>query len=284
MLEKKEENCVTTVNSFFKEKLKIEEDVGVCEAYRVGRGKSRTMMVKLDNPRKKGFMFANVKNLKDVTNDEGKYFQIREQFTAKWYAMRKRNNMLIKENQSKMDSVKLNMEREKGQLKVNGVPYQKKIRPPSCREILQASKDRRMQQFNCEVVRGNPVRVEGQIFTGYTLAVATLEEVNTAYAIICAMHTNARHVMGVCRLPGRDFHQLQDFVDDDEHGGGEILLRFLTECDMMNRAVFVVRIYDGRHIGAKRYNAILNAAKSAVNKGPFNRYLNRHQYPWTVEE
>ena len=52
-------------------------------------------------------------------------------------------------------------------------------------------------------------------------------------------------------LPGRDFHLLRDYDDDDEHGMARSLLSMLEESNIVNRILMVARFYDGTHIGRK---------------------------------
>ena len=87
---------------------------------------------------------------------------------------------------------------------------------------------------------GQVIEVEGQTFIGYTMTPKTMEEVNLAYVKIKGLHTEARHIVSACRLPGRNFHINQDYFDDDEHNGGSYLLRLLVSCEIQNRAIFVV--------------------------------------------
>ena len=94
------------------------------------------------------------------------------------------------------------------------------------------------------------------------------------------MHSGARHIICAYRLPGVEFHNLQDYYDDGEHGGGEFLLKMLSEADIYNRVIFVVHEYDGSHIGKLRFDAMEQAVKAAIIKEPFNPIMQEHQYPW----
>ena len=124
------------------------------------------------------------------------------------------------------------------------------------------------------------MEVEGQTFAGYTAVVGSMKEVNTAYAKVCRQHPDARHVLGACRSPGENWHILQDFNDDDEHGQGNEFLHLLVSCKMFNHAVFVACIYDGTHIGEKRVKEIQSAAISAIATAPFNKEIGSYQFPW----
>ena len=116
------------------------------------------------------------------------------------------------------------------------------------------------------------------------LPVKSIKEVNLAYGKIRAIHTDARHVICACRLPDRLFHTHQDFCDDDEHNAGQFLLQLLESSEIMNRVVFVVRYYDGAHIGKKRFVAIRDAAASAVDATAFNTITNSYDTIWISDD
>ena len=141
----------------------------------------------------------------------------------------------------------------------------------------------RRKRLNTEVDKGKVIEVEGQTFVGYTTTPKTMEEVNLAYAKIKGLHTEARHIVSACRLPGRNFHINQDYYDDDEHNGGSYLLKLLVSCEIQNHAVFVVRNYDGEHIGQRRYQAMFDVVASAVESNPVNVVTGTTDKIWSVE-
>ena len=57
----------------------------------------------------------------------------------------------------------------------------------------------------------------------------------------------------------------------------------LIVSEVQNHALFVVRVYDGTHIGAQRYSALFKAAASAVNKNPLNKITEKVDKLWMWE-
>ena len=94
----------------------------------------------------------------------------------------------------------------------------------------------------------------------------------------------ARHILYGFNLPGREFHKLQDYKDDDEHGGGRIILGMLQNAEVVNRVIYVARIYDGTHIGQERFEAIKEAARSVVTQNSYNCVTKTHQRLLTQEQ
>ena len=72
----------------------------------------------------------------------------------------------------------------------------------------------------------------------------------------------------------------EDYFDDDEHEGGKVLLDYMIDAKLTNRAIFITRFYDGAHIGQQRFKHIVAAAKSLVNQKLYNRITGEFQFSW----
>ena len=59
------ENCSQVVKNFFKDKLKIEEEVQIKKAFCIGKGENRQLSITLSDVVSKGVIYKHVKNLKD---------------------------------------------------------------------------------------------------------------------------------------------------------------------------------------------------------------------------
>ena len=277
--ETKEEVCTSKVKDFFTRILEISTEIKISRAHRIGKGRNRTILVYLKNSRDKGLIFANTKKLKDLKNELNYPYSVSNQFSAKKNADRARMRQ-IKRMNDKSTGEKLSVEWEKDSLKVEGEIYEKKVRPPSLKDILLASNEQRRKGLNVNPTAGNAVNVEGQTFLGYTSAVKSLSDVNVIYSKLRSLFTEARHITCAFTIPHRVFQNHQDFYDDEEHNGGSFLLQLLTESKIQNRAIFVVRLYDGTHIGSKRYDAMRDAAKSALSKAPKNPITGKFDLIW----
>ena len=105
-------------------------------------------------------------------------------------------------------------------------------------------------------------------------------QVNKAYEWVRFHNFDARHVICAFRIPGPMSPSLQDYEDNDEHNAGKALLDYMIEAGIENRAIFVTRHYEGVHIGIKRFECIIDAAKWAINCKPFNRVSQTFQFSW----
>ena len=278
--ERKEEDVIQVVHNFFKQKLKIQKELSVIDAFRIGKGSHRAIKVQLAKPREKALIFGNLKHLKGVVNDIEKPYQVREHLSAKKYTEKKRQRQLMFENNKKSTAEKLMMSFENSKLKVNGKIYEKMVSTPTSHQLLKPETEMLADAMAIQVDSGDVIEVDGQKFTGFTAEVRSIEEVQSVYYKVCAGNNSARHIMMAYRLPGRNFHTLQDFQDNDEHGGGEFMLKLMKDAQIENRVLFVVRDYDGTHIGTKRFDAMKDAMTSVVARVPFNSILQKHQFPW----
>ena len=282
--EEENEKCPDVVKDFFKSKLQLKKEIPMLDAFRVGKGTNRLIIVYLQNGRDKGLIFANASKLKDLKNNEDKAYLIYDQMSAKKKAQRNRNRHLMQINENVDAELKRDMKMDRGELMIDGKPYIKQLKTPSCREILEACKVQREVRLGKDLTKGHTQVFQKQEFTGYTAAVKSIEEVNHHYTKLRSFHTDSRHIICACRIVGRNFFINQDFLDDDEHGAGNILLNMLLESQIQNRVLFVVRTYDGTHIGLKRFELIKKAASSAIDRAPVNKVTGLHDCVWNSTE
>ena len=279
IVEKKGENCIRKVNEFFKNTLGIEQNIKIKRAHRIGKGANRNILVHLKNTLDKGLIFSKMDKLKDVTNENNKPFSVSNQLSARKHAERMRMRYIKRTNDTSAGE-KLNITAERGVLKIDGEEYIKLAQPPPLRDILWPTTEKMKERIKLDPTKGEIIKVEGQMFLGYTAEVRTVDDVNKIYAKIRSLHTDARHVICAFRLPHRNFHTHQDFIEDGEYGGGSYLLQLLSDSDVMNRAIYVVRIYNGKHLGSKRFEAMKNAAMAAVAAAPKNSITDNFDLIW----
>ena len=213
-----------------------------------------------------------------------KPFSVENQLPCKLQAVKCRQRGIVGYNKSLDASHQITMKYEEGELLAEGEKCVPKVKVPSASDILRASKEQQLQRSKVQINSGNKVVVGSSTFLAYTATVKDLDEVSDTYASVRELHADARHVMCAFRLPHREFYKYQDYQDDDEHAGGKLLLHAMCQSEMFNRAIFVVRHYDGEHIGECRFTAILDAAKSMVTINPYNSILDKNQYLWTGKD
>ena len=271
LIKQDKENCKDVVKNFFKDVLKIDTDISIKSAYRKGKGKQGPVFVMLSNVADKSKIYSNVKKLKDATNSLGKAYRIEDDLPSEIREVRRRNRQIIAINKNRQQHDQLSVKYEEGKLVVDDVVYKKQLVPPSCQQLLRPNIERITAQKDIQITQGKVIEVGSSKFTGLSAIIRSLEEANDAYAKVCAMYPDARQVTAAVRLPHTNFHTHQDFNDDGEHGAGPVLLKVLEESKMFNRIVLVVRQYhDGVHIGKQRFTAMVDEAKDALKRAPYN--------------
>ena len=120
LLIKEDETCEQAVTNFFKNTMKITEEISIKSAYKQGN----MVKVKLTDLNDKSVIFKNAKNLKDVKNSNGDPFQIRDELTSKKYEEKMCRRQLVRENFNRgrdSTAVQLEMSFKKGKFMVNSV-------------------------------------------------------------------------------------------------------------------------------------------------------------------
>ena len=146
--------------------------------------------------------------------------------------------------------------------------YKSRLRIPDDRVLLNLKQDEVDELKAMEIRKGKTITEGESHFTGYVCDVKTIDEVNRAYEYVRFHNFNARHIICAFRLPGPVFPEYQDYEDWDEHNAGRTLLDYMIDAELENRAIFIVRNYEGTHIGAKRFECLIDVAKWAVNYKP----------------
>ena len=279
------ENCKILVQTFLKKILKITEEVGINRAFRVGGESSSAIMFYLACPSLKGLIFKNISRLKGIKNQYGEYFNLREILTGADNEKQKHAREAVYENRYLPHNQKLQLKIVRGQLRVEDEVYQSEINCPERTEVLRwdEKKVSTLSKLYSAIRGGNEYKFKGSTFCGYTVEVGTLEEMNEYYATMRHKHVNARHIVGVLQLPGRNFVKYQDGYDDGEHGAARFILNAMKHSEMFHRAIFVTRHYDGEQIGLKCFEMYLKAVRSAVLHNPLLPHREIMHKPWSEE-
>ena len=200
--EKKEEDCIHSVTSFFKNTVGIEKEIKLVDAHRIGFGKDRAVLAYLEDVTDMSLLLGNAKNLKDKVNKYNKPYFLSKQITAGAKSKRQRQRQLISLNSEIDSQYQKSMQCSNGELLVDGEVYTKELRAPSCRVIILASKQQRLERLNKKMTKRVPKMFKGQEFLAYTAEVKEVQDANVTYAKVRSIHTDARHVICASRMPG----------------------------------------------------------------------------------
>ena len=278
---KEKENCKEIAKNFFKDKMKVEEpEIEV--AHRLGKGKSKPMVVRMRSIGQKSKVFGNVGNLKGIKNEQKKHYRLDDQLPEK-LAEKKRHLLYhLKDAKTRTQGRKVTAVYKRGELTIDQQPYQQQIFPPKPTDMLFAPLPIIKRSKELCIHEGETLIENASKFIGYTVEVETIQDVNAAYYKIRRLHGRAHHVMCSYRLTECVGPLNQDNIDDGEYGGSRNILQYLKSQEILNTAIFVVRYYGGAHLGPLRFQLITDAAKSSHEKMMNTSFENSERDPETA--
>ena len=278
--EDKSENCVAKIKKFFKDELELVHDIHIKFAHRLGKGKNRPIKVVLVNSADKGLIYSNANKLQGKKSKSGKSYKIDDQLPARQQELKNKSRHFIWRNK-KSTAEKIELSVKRGQLQVEGTPYNSKIKIPDDQKLSKLKPDEIKELNKIKVRKGVPEIYGGSTFTGYISDNSSFDDVNKAYEWVRFHNLDARHIVCACKIPGSTVIDSFAYEDHEEHGAGQRILKYMDEVGLDNRAVFITRHYDGTHIGPQHFECMIKAAKSAVNQKPFNEVTGSYQFSWS---
>ena len=272
--ETEDEDTKQTLANFFSTQMEIHENLQIQTAFRVGKGKYRLIHAKLFDPGDISKIYAHVHKLKDKKNEIDRFFNIDEQLTESNLQRKHRRQQLKSENRQLALVHQAKMEIKKGELYIENEAYKPEVEPPRCKDILLATQKHKDKFRGSNVLEGPTKTKGGSCFKAYAIHTRDFEEVKKAYLKIKDANLGVAHIMCGYRLFGPIIHNLQDYSDDGDYGLGTAILAELKTQGVFNIAVFVVRNYDGIHIGQIRFDIVrelvqemLSISKSSLDYG-----------------
>ena len=242
------------VEKFFKKELKIGEDLSIDRAHRMANGKKpRPIVIKLVASSCKTKIFGHVKNLAGKTQ-----FSVSEQFPQE--IQQRRNDLWPKYKEAKKDKkndVKWNLDK----LIINGQVH--------------SSKEEKFQiDFNAEIDDINIVHtenqtIEGSTFIGHVAEVTNQSQIPNVMAALLQdkAHASASHHFYAYRIGRSGSANIKEgHRDDQEHGAGLALKKWLREQGKTDVMVIVSRWFGGKHIGPSRFDIFRRIAAEACEK------------------
>ena len=157
---------------------------------------------------------------------------------------------------------------QRGDLMIDGQKYMQMVDPPSAKQVMLSSKEQK-DEFRRVKVHIGPEKTHGTSkFYAYIAEVNNFNEIKEAYMKIKDANLGASHIPCRYQVFGADFPTKQDFADDFEHGAGRTILDQLQLAGVFNVAVFIVRYYDGTHIGRARFDIMKQLTRDAIAEFP----------------
>ena len=155
---------------------------------------------------------------------------------------------------------------KKGHVHVGNQVIRDRVCTPSIQMMLSTTPDERKDVCRMKLSQSERVRDGGSVFQGYACHVSSYDDVQRAYTKIKLENPSSADVM--CSFTVKDGYygnkQQIELDDDKEHGSVSRIYTAIQQCKLENVAVFVVRYFDGSHIGHKRFEHIKTVASKAL--------------------
>ena len=265
---KKEESAKSAVKNFLKNQMEIENEIELVSAHKMGKAKYAPIWFRLQDPDEVPILFKHISNLKDKKNANDRKYKLRE-FTTELVKEEKiRQQDIQMENGRLPESHKLDLSYQKGEMYVNEVKYDKEINAPRAKDMLLMTKEQENILEQIRMHQGPTIKENDSTFEVYMAQVDSFEAIAENYQAVVREHLSASTVMVGYRLFGSQHHLLQDYCDNNEHGGGRAILNVLKDAKIWNVAVFIVRYHNGPHLGKRRFEIIEDLVKQVIATFP----------------
>ena len=249
------------------------------DLYWLGSSTPRAIVVVLQSSLDKDYILENKAVLKDALNEDKRKIFIKNLLRPSEKAKRKKEWEIQQRNDQREleeGQEELQIQFKKGILYANGVPVQQ-IKPPNPQDIVELSTTKLDEIFQLEVKEGPRLENQGNIFTAYTAAASSMQQVHDLYLKMRLSFPKARHIIAAFYIPGAEEHVTVGYCDDGEHEAGTRLLQILQENNMIYRVLFVTRHY-AQKIGPDRFGCIERAASVCLMQYPLNDYTGEMQH------
>ena len=273
------------LTKFFKETMQIESTIEINDAYCVGQGVARSIMVKLRYVSDKAVVFGNAKILKGKQNEKKQGYFVQDDQTDEQKEHCSFYRDLVNKNKERDDENKLTIKMQKGKIMVNNNVVKEAFIPPDVTDILRLNNEEAETACAYKLIKG-PQHVEkGSEYFSYIFKAKNVKETRITYNKIKTKFADATHVSCTYRLENPTGPYRQQAIDDGDAGVGRSILKILKKNELEHIGVFVVRFYGKVHLGKRRFEIAEQltegACKSYNNKLVQDRPKSKRQISQT---
>ena len=260
----KKAECIQELEQFFEQEMEIYPEI--TDVFFYSKNSTNPLTITFASMQDKRMIYQNFKKIKDLENQDGQKYFLNDQLPANINETRRREREISKLNTVAQADVKKDMVMRGGKLIVEGNQFKCPIEVPGPKQILSLTNKKIQEAIHMKVASGNKIEKLNSVFIGYTKPITTIDEINQIYVKLKLCHAEARHIVCCYRINGLPVHEAEGFCDDQEPGGGRVLLRWMRDHRLNNRACFVVRKYGGIKMGPERFVCLKEAIKDAIQK------------------
>ena len=268
--EEDEEDCKQSVTNFIKVKMEATEEVTILDAYRIGKGMNRPVLVQLSSIADKNYLFQHAKNLKGKKNNHNYSYFIQNDLPEDSQECDRWQRQLFVKNKRSVAN-KLMMSFKNKHLHISNRPYKKAAPTPSQADLLLMTQEDRQKVQNAKVVRSKQTTEKNNTFSGYAIKTFDIREVHAVYKHLKLKHADSTHVTLAYHAIG-DRPVKSDYSDDGEIGAGRKIVDWLIQYKQEGVAVYIVRYHSGQNLGPCHFEIIIDTVSELCEslKAPEN--------------
>ena len=256
--------------------MEIEENIVDC--FKLGVGATKPIVIQVESIVDRAViiqaMDTHRKECAELDIEQKVY--VSDYLPAEMKEQRGRERDIYKANEKEVVN-QIPMQFERGALKVQGQKYHQMISPPDPTKVLQYTDEQLDAIYNLKFTEGGKVSHEGTSYLAFVIPVNSHIAIEQAYMRLRLRFPTAKHLMLGYSIPGMPRFKYEEFCDDGEIGAGRIILSIIKKNQLTNIAIFVARIQHGGNIGPVRFNLIKQLVDKAMEKKPFNKFINARQ-------
>ena len=211
-------------------------------------------------------VLANKKNLKGKKNANKHFYSVCKLLPDEWSEQRRELQQAVFKAHHANDNKDETQEKDRIEIKnrtlfINKVPQKKLLQPPKIADLFpergEQEKIDRMKLYSSAMATA-----ESSSFNAHVIKTQSTTEVRCGYVKVKQMFPQAAHIMAAFTIK----NNIEGYQDDREFGAAVRILETINGTGTPNIAVYVVRDYDGTHIGPRRHVLIETVVKEAIAK------------------
>ena len=149
----------------------------------------------------------------------GRNFSYRDYQPPTVAERKKRERTIIEQNKSA--DTKLEIEYVRGGIRIQGEMYNKKVKAPTPRELVEIQPDEYEAMMATKMSNSQEITVKNSRFIGYSKPVNSHSEIRQLYKRMKLTHPGARHIVCAYWINYDDQpHYARDYYDDQEPNAG----------------------------------------------------------------
>ena len=208
-------------------------------------------MVVRCHPHLRQNILKNTHLLKDVKNEEGKFFIIKPQLPEprlterkeqeeKMKEIKKANAQIPDENKEARTKVYI----KSGKLYINDTARKVHIRAPTVADLFNTTKEEQAKMAHLTFARSPAYREHNSVFQGHAITVKNATDVKLAYRRIKQLYPESDHI-----IMAYSYKDYTGYQDNGEYGAAKRIDQIIANAHRKNIAVFVTRDYSSIHLG-----------------------------------